>query len=207
MSLHNIHNFVYIKLMSGEIIQFEISDEMMASELYCVENLKSEFTEYIENLNNENNEKIDLERVVFFDDNFEMLELNDKVILGNTYSAFIKDSIVTITFNRTIRLHHDYNKFPRNTVLEINIDDWNAYRYMYNELKYMCTFDEFGDYECFDTDIEHKFLGLLQEYNLEDFSEDFDFRELQEEIKINLIKAYMREYLTLNTNIQSYRFI
>jgi hypothetical protein len=58
-------SFVYVKMMSGNIIPFEIPESLNQG-LYKVANLRSEYVDYLED---ESKEDIDLGRIIFFDDN------------------------------------------------------------------------------------------------------------------------------------------
>lgn len=214
MSLYTVNNFVYVQMMSGEIIPFEISEAMLS--YYSILNL---IIEYIAQKNDE--EEIELERVVFFDENLEIMSNDELVVLGSTYRVFINDYLVRITFDNTVRLIHNYSSLPNKTSLEININNWKAYRYIYHELyssccsfyNYVIDGNAFGEqeYRIINGD-DDGFLDMLEKYDLGELGlngrdDDLYFKEeLAEDTKIKLIKAYLRECLVLNIEIESYRF-
>lgn len=199
-------SLVYVKSISGDIIPFEIPSSLKG--LYKVANLCSEYADYLENVDNQD---IDLGRIVFFNENLEKVNIQDFVVNGHTYRVLINDIVVRLSFDRTIRLLHDYQQLPRETHLEINSLSYDAYRYMYNEIECLVT-EELGDdytiyYHYSEDDRLDKIRSVLEKYNLVPFSDDFDFRTLEEEeVKINIIKAYLNECLRLNMNIESYNF-
>lgn len=192
--------------MSGEIIQFEIPEALKG--LYKLSNLRSEYSEYLENIDIENMD-IELGRIIFFNDNMEKLDMDDLVISENTYHVLISDNIVRLTFDRTIRLIHDYSSLPKNFHLQIENLNWNAYHYMYNEINFICSDDflggiPFGINLQDEDDIKEKFRVVLEKYNLQPLE---NFLNLEENDKINIIIAYLRECYVLNINIDSYNFI
>lgn len=199
-------SFAYVKLMSGEIIPFHIPESLKT--VYKISNLRSEYVDYIENRFSQD---IDLGRVLFFNENLEQVDMKDIVINGHTYQVLISDPLVRLSFDRTIRLQHNYEHIPRETNLEIINLNWNAYRYMYKEMEYIFTdwiinggdiYDEESD-----EDRIEKFRITLEKYNLKMYEDDFDFRFLEEENKISLINAYIKECLGLDMNICSYNFV
>lgn len=199
-------SFVYIKVMSGDIIPIEIPESL--KDCYKIANLRSEYAEYTET----KEEDIELGRIVFFDDNLERVETNDIVVPGNTYQVLVSDPVLRISFDRTIRLQHDYANLPRQAHLEIIGLNSNAYRYMYNEIEYIYREDlnDFGrdEYNIYydDEDRLEKFRLALEKYNLRPLEDDFDFDTLDDD-KINLIKAYLEYYLDLRIIVDSYKFI
>ena len=216
-------SFVYIKVMSGDIIPIEIPESL--KDCYKIANLRSEYAEYLaeyleyeETKEDEDREDIDLARIVFFDDNLERVEINDIVIPGNTYQVLVSDPLLRISFDRTIRLEHDYAIVPRHAHLEIVGLNSNAYRYMYNEIEYVYREDFVIDGNAFgreeyniyynedDEDRLEKFRLALEKYNLKPLEDDFDFDILEEDDKINLIKAYL-EYCLCTIIVDSYKFI
>jgi hypothetical protein len=179
--------------MTGEIIPFETAFDK--SYKYKMSNLCSKYVEYIKETCDY---QIDLGRIVFFDENLKKVNMSDLVVNGNTYQVLVSDSVVRLYFDRTIRLCHDYNNLPGKAHLKIVNMDSNAYRYMYNEIEYAVyedSVDEEYSYE--------KFRRVLEKYDLEPFSDNFDFRDLEEEDKNKLIKAYLKVYLGLNMEIDS----
>lgn len=212
-------SFVYVKMMSGNIIPFEIPESLKDQGLYKVSNLRSEYVDYLED---ESKEDIDLGRIIFFDDNLERVEINDIVVPGNTYQVLVSDPLVTISFDRTIRLQHDYENLPRQSHLEIVGLNSNAYRYMYNQIEYVYREDFVIDGNVFgreeynmyydeddedDEDRLEKFRLALEKYNLEPLIDDFDFDTLEEDNKINLINAYLEYCLSLRMIVESYKFM
>ena len=197
-------NVVYVKMMSGDIIPFEISESL--KDIYKISNLRSEYSDYIES-----KEDVDLGRIVFFDDNLEKVEINDIVIPGNTYQVLVSDPLLRISFDRTIRLQHDYKNLPRQAHLEIRDLNSNAYRYMYNEIEYVYREDFVIDgnalYNMYYEDRLEKFRLALEKYNLEPLEDDFDFDTLEDNDKINLIKAYLEYCLCLIIITESYKFV
>lgn len=197
----------YVKLMSGEIIPFPIPE--LLKDVYKIANLRSEYVDYIET-NRLDFQDIDLGRVLFFNENLEQVDMKDIVINGHTYQVLISDPLVRLSFDRTIRLKHNYQHIPRETNLEILNLNWNAYRYMYKEMEYIFTDIIINDGDIYDEDDEdriEKFRITLEKYDLKMYEDDFDFRCLEEENKINLIKAYIKECLGLDMNICSYNFV
>lgn len=65
-SVGSFEYVVYVKTMTGEIIPFEIPESLR--DLYKVSNLRSQYVEYIEE---KDEQEIDLGRVLFFDENLE----------------------------------------------------------------------------------------------------------------------------------------
>lgn len=118
-----------------------------------------------------------------------------------------------------MRLHHDYDNLPRKAHLHIENIDFNSYRYMYNEIEYVNRDDfmiggnAFGReeylmyHEDYYGDEDEKFRRVLEEYGLEPFEDNFDFRDLEEEDKSKLIKAYLGVCLGLNMEIESYTYL
>jgi len=187
--------------MSGEIIQFEIPKCL--SGLYKLSNLRSEYADYIENMENMD---IDLGRIIFFNDNMDNIDMNDLVITGNTYNVLISDSIVRLNFDRTIRLIHDYSSFPKNFHLQIENLNWDAYQYMYNEINYICSDQDPFEINLQDENvIKEKFRLILEKYNLYPLEVE-NFFNLEENYKINIIIAYLKCY-GLNITLDSYDFI
>ena len=194
-------SFVYVKTMTGHIIPFESLGDPIK-----IYNLRSEYAEYLKQNDYEND--IDLGRIVFFNENFEKLYAGDGVVNGNTYHVLISDPIVRVSFDGIIFFHHDYEKLPRKAHLEIDFgkNDDHIYIDIYNKINYSCIDDE--DSEDFDDNFEEeqKFRNILEEYYLDHLFEDnFDFKDLSEKDKINLIKAYLRFYLCVNMEIETYK--
>lgn len=213
-SFGNSEYVVYVKTMTGEIIPFEIPESLR--DLYKVSNLRSQYVEYIEE---KGEQEIDLGRVLFFDENLERVDKNDLVVNGNTYQVLVSDFVVRLSFSRTVRLHHDYDNLPRKAHLHIENMDYNAYRYMYNEIEYVNRDDYMIDGNAFgreeylmyhedqDGDEDEKFRRVLEEYDLEPFEDGFDFRYLEEDDKNKLIKAYLCICLGLDMEIESYTYL
>lgn len=188
---------VYIKLFSGEIIPF-----------YC--NINDTLKELAFKISAELN--VEIAQILFFEE-YEPIK-NLKVNIKNefVYDVFIKDFVVKISFDRTIRINHKYTKMPKRAILEIvNLTD-NAYRYIYNELYYVSRGD--GDFflnrELFNfdtTEEEHLFINLLRKYDIEPFPDDKDFSDIDEKTKLNLISAYLFECVSISLDIISHVFI
>ena len=183
---NNITNMsIYLQLLSGEVISFE-------------NNIISNLSEFL---------NVEPCRIICFDENFNETKYFS---IGKTYKVFVNDSIVKISFRRTIRLEHEYENLPKETILEIDKMGEDAYRYMYNEILYIShNFNEFNEYFYDDKD-EEKFEKLLEKYELIPFQDFEDFFDLDEEKKIKIITAYIRECLSISSkqmSIQKYVFI
>lgn len=212
-SVGSFEYVVYVKTMAGEIIPFEIPESLR--DLYKVSNLRSQYVEYIEE---KDEQEIDLGRVLFFDENLERVDESDLVVNRNTYQVVVSDFVVRLSFSRTVRLHHDYYNLPRKAHLHIENIDFNAYRYMYNEIEYVNRDDfmiggnafgrdEYLIHEDQDVDEDEKFRRVLEDYGLQPFEDNFDFRDLEEEDKSKLINAYLQVCLGLNMKIESYTYL
>ena len=196
MEVHSI----YIKLLSGEIIPFEYKKNK--DDNYKIKNLQQDFARHL---------KVEYAQLLFYDDCIP-LELEHTIEDDSIYNVFIKDLTVKISFDRTIRIHHEYTKMPKKVFLEIvNLTD-KAYRYIYNELDYVSRGD--GDFLInqyyFHTEQQSDdqlFINLLDKYNLKLFPENQDFRDIDENTKLNLISAYLFECVGIYLDIDSYVFI
>jgi hypothetical protein len=190
---------VYIKLFSGEIIPFycNINDSLKELGLKISDKLNVETTQ-----------------ILFFDKYEPIKNLEIKIKYDFVYNVFIKDFVVKISFDRTIRIKHKYSKMPKRAILEIvNLTD-KAYRYIYNELYYVSRGD--GDFFLNNTfvldineDIEEEqlFINFLKKYDIEPFPDDKDFTDIDEKTKLNLISAYLFECVSISLDIISYVFI
>lgn len=190
---------VYIKLFSGEIIPF-----------YC--NINDTLKELAFKISVELN--VEIAQILFFEEYKPIKNLKINIKNEFVYNVFIKDFVVNISFDRTIRINHKYTKMPKKAILEImNLTD-KAYRYIYNELYYVSRGD--GDFFLnpslftFDTtedNEEHLFINLLKKYDIEPFPDDKDFSDIDEKTKLNLISAYLFECVSISLDIISHVFI
>lgn len=175
---------VYLQLLSGEVISFE-------------NNIISNLSVFL---------NVEPCRIICFDENFN--ETKDFSI-GKTYKVFVNDSIVKMSFRRTIRLEHEYENLPKETILEIDNMGEEAYRYMYNEILYIS--HNFNEYDYFyEEKEEEKFEKLLEKYELIPFKDFENFFDIDEEKKIKIITAYIRECLSISSkqmSIQRYIFV
>jgi hypothetical protein len=182
---------VTVQLFSGEILTFHLFP-LCQIEMLCLEIAKLLH--------------IERPQIILFDED-EEVNYNNLVESGITYRALINELIIQMTFERTIRLHHDYQELPKKAILEVKNVGHDAYRYMYNELLYVCGSDfDFED----ETEIknEEKFKETLKKYEIDEIDNDsFDFRDLDENLKIGLINAYFKECLTISLNIERYVFL
>lgn len=196
-------NYVYIKLLSGEIILFEYKKyKKNKDDNYKIKNLQQDFAQYL---------NVEPAQLLFYY-NYMPLEIDTDINDDNIYNVFINDLTVKITFDRTIRIHHEYIKMPRIAIVEIvNLTD-KAYRYIYNELDYVSRGD--GDFlinqyyfDNFEQSDDQLFINLLDKYNLKPFPDDQDFKDLDKNTKLNLISAYLFECIGIYLDIESSVFI
>ena len=197
--IKNIYR-VYIKLFSGEIIPF-----------YC--NVNDTLKELAFKISVELD--VEIAQILFFEEYDLLQNLNINIKNEFAYNVFIKDFVVKISFDRTIRINHKYTKMPKRAILEIvNLTD-KAYSYIYNELYYVSRGD--GDFflnrelftfeETEDIEEEQLFINLLKKYDIEHFQDDKDFSDIDEKTKLNLISAYLFECVSISLDIISHVFI
>jgi hypothetical protein len=210
-----MENIVYVKLMSGRVIPFDIPKD---SERYTLLELSSDLNNFLKQEENifEMDDIDDIDdiedisnRILFFNNNFEKLGRHDLVINGSIYNVLINDLTVRVYFDRTIRLEHNYNEIPRKGLLEINLNS-QAYRYIYKEIEYLHNNEEFHMYGrelIYNYDYDPtKFENVLKKYNLS-LINDSDFTNISEETKITLIIAYFRECLCIPMIVTGYTFL
>lgn len=194
-----MNTFVYIKLLSGDTIPIDVS-------LPCSSrNLCDIIPKYLDD------KDIEPGRISLFDTEYQKIEPDKNLVSDSTYNVFIDEYKINISFYRTIRINHIYSQIPKKAVLEIENMGDIAYRYIYNELDYICRGSLLIDGHYFGNEFygenPHILSDLLNKYDLSLFKDEQDFREINDETKINLIRAYMKECLCLDMIIDSYIFL
>jgi len=190
---------VYLRLLSGEILTFSIFEG------YKFSNLRSEFYD----LMSEQLDITELECIVIFDnDDYNLkVDLTEIVTEERMYSVFINQVAVRLVFDKKfsrVNFEHDYQQFPRNTIIQIsslvqeNHDE--IYKNMYNTLS-----------NCFQEDID-----LFNDDP--DFWRDNPFQTFREHINQNyshnhdlnleqLIQEYIKRFICINIKVEEFIYM
>lgn len=182
---------VNIQLLSGKVLTFQVFP------LCKLENLCLEIMKIL---------NIERSQIILFKEEDEV-NYNDLVESEVIYRLLINELVVQMNFDRTIRLIHNYQELPKKALLEVSLEE-NSYRYMYNELLYVSNISdnfEFDDDYFEKTKNEEKLKKIFEKYEI-DLEDSFDFRNLDEKLKIALINAYLYECLCISLKIEKYIF-
>jgi len=180
---------VSVQLMSGDVFSFDIFDG------YKFRNLRGEFYE----LMGEELSIQEIECISLFDEG-EIVDLDDFVVSGKTYTLFIDHVYVNfLCQDNKIRIEHIYENFPRRPIVNVCIteDDLdNAYRLMYETIEtfqYEIDFqrelmEEDGFYN--EDDLPQNF----EEYVQENYGGDISFEDL--------LREYLKTFVSRHVKIR-----
>jgi hypothetical protein len=171
---------VYVKLMSGDTLSFEIFDG------YKFRNLRGEFY----NRMSEDLSIRELECIVFFE-NAEEVDLDVLITNEKTYNVLVNNVCVSLFYDQdrnVIRFEHEYENFPDFTIIKITESVTknmvNTYRVLYNELVsgYQGDIDFYNNEIDFDPDIYYdNTLPTFEDYVKNKYGDDPEFEDIVKE--------------------------
>ena len=171
---------VYVKMMSGDTLSFEIFDG------YKFRNLRGEFY----NRMSEDLSIRELECIVFFEDG-EEVDLDVLITNEKTYNVLVNNVCVSLFYDQdrnVIRFEHEYENFPDFTIIKITESVTknmvNTYRVLYNELVsgYQGDIDFYNNEIDFDPDIYYdNTLPTFEDYVKNKYGDDPEFEDIVKE--------------------------